>query len=184
MLPASDSSRRAPVHTRTIRFEVYLRDDGLYDIVGRLVDVKSADCHLPSGVRRAGEPIHDMSIRLAFDRNLNIVEAVPASDTIPYGRSCENAALECAKLVGLNFAKGYRKAVQHLLGGVRGCTHMTEMLLQFPTVAVQTVAGDRPGPEDGDEKPSPLDRCRALDTRGEAVREYFPSWYRGAKADA
>ena len=181
---ASASSRRSLVHTRSVRFPVYRREDGLHDIEGQLVDVKSIDCQLPSGLKKAGEPMHDMSIRLTFDRDLTIVAAVPASDTIPYGRSCRDATLDCAKLVGLNFANGYRKAVLKLLGGVRGCTHMSEMLLQFPTVALQTLAEDRPGATDADGKPFPLDRCRALDTQGEAVRQYFPSWYRGVKADA
>jgi hypothetical protein len=63
---------------------------------------------------------------------------------------------------------------------VRGCTHITELLGYLPTAAVQTFAGLRKREDEGDAKPFQLDRCHALDTRGDAVRRYYPKWYRGA----
>jgi hypothetical protein len=54
------------------------------------------------------------------------------------------------------------------------------MLGQFPTAAIQTMAGERRATDEA-RKPFQLDRCHALDTHGEAVRRYYPRWYRGAK---
>ena len=65
------------------------------------------------------------------------------------------------------------------LGGVHGCSHLTELVGLLPTVAVQTFAGLRREIE-GVEKPFQLDRCHALETRGDTVRRYYPKWYRGA----
>ena len=67
---------------------------------------------------------------------------------------------------------------------MRGCTHITELLGYLPTAAVQTFAGLRAREDQGPGKPFQLDRCHALETTGEAVRRYYPKWYRGdGKAD-
>jgi hypothetical protein len=43
------------------------------------------------------------------------------------------------------------------------------------------MAGEQVDNEDDGAKPFQLDRCRALDTRGPAVKRYYPRWYRGAR---
>ena len=60
------------------------------------------------------------------------------------------------------------------MGGVHGCTHLTELLGYLPTAAVQTFAGLRKREDEGDEKPFQLDRCHALETTTDTVREYYP----------
>ena len=71
-------------------------------------------------------------------------------------------------------------ALHEVAGGVRGCTHLTELLAFLPTAAVQTFAGLRREVEPHDKKPFQLDRCHALETSSETVRRYYPKWYRGA----
>ena len=64
------------------------------------------------------------------------------------------------------------------MGGVRGCTHVTELLGALSTAAVQTFASLQR--EDiGDGKPFQLDHCHALETTTDTVRRYYPKWYRG-----
>jgi len=50
---------RQRLHSRHVTYEGFQREDGLFDIEGRLVDVKDTDTMLLSGVRAAGEAIHD-----------------------------------------------------------------------------------------------------------------------------
>ena len=69
-----------------------------------------------------------------------------------------------------------QRVVVELLGGTEGCTHLTEMLSSFPTAAIQSMFRK---PRDQSAKPFQLDRCHALKTTGEAVRRYYPRWYRG-----
>jgi hypothetical protein len=177
-------AERSLIHTRSVRFEGFKRADGLWDIEGHLTDVKTVEARLASGVRPAGEPVHDMWIRLTIDRELNVLEAAAASDAVPYPGHCDDVTPAFHRLAGLNLARGFRKAVQDLFGGVQGCTHLTELLMQFPTAAIQARAGEKPDNEDQGVKPFQLDRCHALDTRGEAVQRYYPRWYRGAKTGA
>ena len=65
------------------------------------------------------------------------------------------------------------------MGGVRGCTHVTELLGSLPTAAVQTFAGLR-REDEGTHKPFQLDHCHALESTTDTVRRYYPKWYRGA----
>jgi hypothetical protein len=180
-LPAPTPARTL-VHTRRLRFEAYKHADGRWDIEAHLTDIKPLDYRLSSGVRAAGAPVHDMWIRLTIDRALNVVDAAAATDAMPYPGECDAMGAEYARqLVGLNLRQGFRKRVLERFAGVAGCTHLNEILAQFPTAAIQALAGEKVDNEDDGTKPFQLDHCHALDTRGEAVRRYYPRWYRGAK---
>ncbi len=173
-----DSVPRRRIHTRRIKLEGFLREDGLYELDASLSDIKDIDYLLASGLRPAGVPVHLMRIRIAFDTEFNIVEAFACSDGVPYPGSCDTIGPAYAQLVGLNLVRGFRRTVGEMFADVRGCTHMTELLGSLPTVAIQTVASFRRENEDTHEKPFQLDRCHALDTSADAVRRYYPKWYR------
>jgi hypothetical protein len=74
--------------------------------------------------------------------------------------------------------KGFKKKLAERLGGVRGCTHMTEMLAGMPTAAIQTFAGDMPEERADGGKPFQLDQCHALEIGSETVRRFYPKWHR------
>ena len=176
-LPVTDVEREL-THTRRVRFEGYKRADGLWDIEAHLSDVKNHDYDLKSGVRRAGQAVHDMWIRLTIDKQLNVIAAVATSDAVPYPGGCDTIAPAYSVLVGLNLKDGFRRRVGELLGRERGCTHLTEMLSYFPTAAIQTLAGSRrEEPPDG-RKPFQIDQCHALKSSSETVRALYPAWYR------
>jgi len=177
-LPDTEVARELR-HTRRIRYEGYKRADGLWDIEGHVTDIKNHDFELKAGVRRAGQPVHSMWIRVTVDRTLRIVDAVADSDAVPYP-GCETIAPAYQKLVGLSLVKDFRRRVRDILGGVQGCTHLTEMLGGLPTAAIQTFAGEM-APEEGEEnrKPFQLDQCHALETSSDVVRKYYPKWFKG-----
>jgi Protein of unknown function (DUF2889) len=180
-LPVTEVEREL-VHTRRIRYEGYKRADGLWDIEAHLTDIKNHDYHLKTGVRRAGQPVHSMWLRITIDGSLNIVDAVASSDAVPYPGGCEEIAAAYRKLVGLNLSLQFRKKAKELLGGTRGCTHLTEMLAGFPTAAIQSFAGEMKEEQDDGTRPFQLDQCHALETSGETVRIWYPKWYRGKAA--
>ena len=181
-LPISEIEREH-THTRRVRFEGYRRADGLWDIEAHITDVKSHDVKLKTGVRRAGLPIHDMVVRVTIDRKFNVVDALAVSDAVPYPGGCENIAPAYRKLIGLNLVKKFRDAVKERLGGVQGCTHITEMLSGMPTAAIQSLAGELREERPPGRKPFQLDHCHAMDTTGETVMKWYPEWYQ-AKAKA
>ena len=114
------------------------------------------------------------------DADYNIVEAAACSDRVPYPGMCDTIGAAYRRLVGLNLVRGFRRTVGEMFADVRGCTHITEMLMSLPTAAIQTFATFRRDDDDDGTKPFQLDRCHALETSSEAVRRYYPKWYRRA----
>lgn len=182
-MPLPTPVSRSLRHTRAIEVQAYARDDGLWDIDAHLTDVKRIDVKLASGLRPAGTPLHDLSLRLTIDRNLTVVDAHAASDAVPYPGHCDTIGAAYKSLIGLSLMKGFRLALKERLGGVLGCTHLTELAQVLPTAALQAYANDVIQTRDGDTddeqlpyKPFQLDRCHALRTDAGAVAKYYPRW--------
>ncbi len=184
-MPLSPStSRRALKHTRAISIEAFAREDGLWDLDAHIIDRKTRDIKLASGVRAAGSALHDLSLRITIDTNFTIVNAEAASDAVPYPGFCNVIGPAYSKLIGLNLMKQFRQAVKERFSGVNGCTHLTELAVLLPTAAVQAFAGDvidtrdsSDGADDAISKaPFQLDRCHALRLDGPAVVQFYPRW--------
>ncbi|MFN4063996.1 DUF2889 domain-containing protein [Azoarcus communis] len=169
---------RERVHVRRIEIEGYRREDGLLELDASLVDVKDQDYPIASGVRPAGEPVHLMRVRITLDQSFTILAAEACSDRVPYPGDCDTIGPAYQQLVGLNLVRGFRKTVGEMFADVRGCSHLSELLLSLPTAAIQTFATFRRDNEDHGEKPFQLDRCHALETSSAAVQRYYPRWYR------
>jgi hypothetical protein len=125
-----------------------------------------------------------MWLRLTIDRHLTVLDACASSDAVPYPGGCETIAPAYKRLIGLNLAKGFGKTVRQLFGDVKGCTHLTEMLIGLPTAAIQTFAGEMPEERADGRRPFQLDQCHALDTRSETVKRWYPKWHRKEKTPA
>jgi len=166
------------LHLRSVALEGFKRSDGLWDIEARIVDTKDQDYPLSSGLRRPGEAVHDMSVRVTIDAKMNILEAAACTDAAPYLGHCDSVPPDYSRIVGLNLFHGFRKAVKDLYGGTRGCAHVSELLMQLPTVALQTFASEVLDNDDSKHKPYQLERCHALAAHSEAVRRFYPRWYR------
>lgn len=171
---------RSLAHTRRIEVQGYLRDDGMFDLDARLTDEKAADYLLASGIRKAGDPVHDLFIRVTIDTAFEVVDVEACSEWVPYPGGCDTIGPAYRALIGLNLVRGFRKAVSEMFSDVRGCSHLTELLASLPTAAIKTVATFRRDTGEGENggKPFQLDRCHALETTSPTVMRYYPRWYR------
>jgi hypothetical protein len=171
--------QRRLAHTRSIQVDAYAREDGLWDLVARIRDVKQRELHLEWGVRPAGEPLHDMELTVTIDLRLNIVAVQARTLAAPYVGTCDSFPEVYQQLVGLNLLFGFRNAVRERVGGNRGCTHITELAGVLPTVAIQAFAGEVVKIDPNSESmPMQLDRCRALALDGPVVARLYPRWSR------
>jgi hypothetical protein len=185
-LPTAAPERQLK-HRRNIDVQIYARGDGLWEVDARITDVKTRDALLAEKVRAAGQPIHDMLLRVVVDEQCNILEAGSSSGAMPYPGQCDDHGDAYRHLVGLNLLKGFRRAVMARLGGVRGCTHLTELTQVLPTAVVQAFAGeviDTRGSHPESERPFQIERCHALRADGPVVREFYPRWYQTTPARA
>ena len=100
-MPLSKPAHRRHMHTREIVCRGYKRDDGLWDIEGRITDTKSYSFpNRDRGGIAAGEPLHDMLIRLTMDGDRTIHKAEAATEHSPYN-ICPHVTESFSKLEGL-----------------------------------------------------------------------------------
>jgi len=182
-MPLSQSTtQRTLKHTRAITVEAFVRDDGLWDFDARITDHKPRDIQLASGIRPQGQALHDLSLRVTVDLQLNIVDVGACSDAVPYPGYCEAIGPDYKKLIGLNLMKQFRHGVRERMAGIKGCTHLSELAQILPTAAIQAFAGDVFDTRDAasnstdSQQPFQLDRCHALRLNGPAVVQYYPRW--------
>ena len=183
---------RQPIHTRRITFQAYLRDDDLWDIDCELSDTKAMDTMREIGVRKAGDPVHLLRVRLTVDDSFTIRAVQTATPAIPF-TECSVAADEpMQKLVGLTMGLGWRKKIEAAIGGVGGCTHLRELVFNAATAAFQTIpgyrerqrsGGSRPAAGPGDQPPFYMGKCMTWAFAGPVVQRTAPMFYRIRKSD-
>ena len=204
-MPLSAPAAREKQHTRSIMIDGYRRDDGLYDIEAHLTDVKTfGQTNYDRGFIPAGEPVHDMRLRLTITDTMEIVGSEAVSDLTPY-KMCPTAAPNFARLVGMRIKAGFLRDANHAVGGTIGCTHLRELLQQMATTAFQTINPARvrtemraegtepqPGSDAVDARitekmggpPKILNTCIAYSDAGPLVKRRWPLLYTGPNAEA
>lgn len=138
MLPAPIP--RKEMHCRRIVCRGYLRDDGLWDIEGELLDTKAETFALYMRMVPPGEPLHLMAVRLTVDDELNVKDVLVDQEHTPYP-ICHDAAAPMRRLIGKKIGPGWRQAIKESLGGSKGCAHLRDMLAAMAPVVYQTVPG-------------------------------------------
>lgn len=185
-MPLPAPAPRKLKHTRAIECTGYEREDGLWDIEGHLVDTKTyVHTRRDGGCERApGEPVHNMWLRLTIDLDFKIHDIEAVTDDGPYA-ICGNITPNFKALVGVTIGAGWRREIVARVGGVKGCTHLVELLGPLGTVAFQATGRAREAHNAGKpltKKPYQLNSCHVYDDSSEAVRERWPQYYNGPKA--
>lgn len=200
-MPLSPPVGRQHLHTRRVTCQGFFRDDGLWDIEGRITDEKAYEhANEWRGPLQPGDFVHDMSIRLTVDHRFTIVDVEAVTDKSPYP-ICAGIAPDFKKLIGLRIGGGFHREVRARLGGTHGCTHIVELLGPVATTAFQTVSSgkakqlnrafrERMGHDVRSEeaqprrKPYVIDTCHAWASDGPVVRRWAPDFYTGPDAEA
>ena len=100
-MPLSPPVGRQHLHTRRVTCQGFYRDDGLFDIEGRITDEKTYEhANEWRGPLGPGDFVHDMSIRLTLDHRFTIVDVEAVTDSSPY-RICGDITPNFKKLIGL-----------------------------------------------------------------------------------
>ncbi len=179
---------RRHIHQRSIVFNGYLRDDGLWDMEAELLDLRQYDY-----VRRDESPapapgtVHNMLVRMTLNDAM-VIQAIHSSlPTTPFGE-CLLAADPLQKLVGARLGGGWRRTIDEAMGGVAGCTHLRELLFNMATAAFQTIpvyrsnirraSGDVEVKPVSLRKPPPhFGKCMSWDFNGPVMQRVAPEFY-------
>ncbi|MDM0103464.1 DUF2889 domain-containing protein [Variovorax sp. J22R24] len=180
--PTLPPATRRLLHTREIVCRGYLREDGLLDVESTMKDVTPEGSDLFFKRLGAGEHLHRMRITMTVDTDLVIrqlqvhTEAAPT----PY---CADSNPAYRGLEGMKIGPGFTRKARALVGGTKGCTHLTELLGPLATTAMQALfalrretgslrsAHQAGGPLP---KPSLAGMCQAYREDGEALKIIWP----------
>jgi hypothetical protein len=176
-MPLSPPAPREKLHTRSIQIDGFRREDGLFDIEARLDDTKTyAFANEDRGEVRPGEKLHGMLMRLTIDEDMTVVACEANTEFGPYA-VCPAITPNFARLAGLRIGPGWNRKVKEVVGGVRGCTHLVELLGPMATVAFQTLvvlrrkkAASAAGP------PAQINTCHAYAADGPLVARRWPDY--------
>lgn len=184
-MPLSPAVPRSLLHERTIECHGYRRDDGLWDIEARLLDTKTYDFENTDrgGKVAAGEPLHEMMLRVTLDDDFIIREVEAATLAGPFS-ICGDIVPAFSELAGLRIGAGFTAEVRRRLGGVHGCTHIVELFGPIGTVAYQTLFSAREGKAAADPartRPRVIDQCHALASDSPVVARLWPQFFTGKR---
>lgn len=196
----SEPTARRHLHTRRIVCQGFARDDGLWDIEGRLTDTKTYDFHNRwRGEVAAGTPVHEMNVRLTLDDGFTVKAIEVAMPATPF-TGCSAIEPDFQALVGERVGPGWNRRVSELVGGIKGCTHVTELLGRVAMAAYQTIPIElwrrakkaaKSDPELADKlkrgpvtRPYFIDGCHSWRRDGEVVRQEFPQFFASPKEDS
>jgi hypothetical protein len=177
---------RKLVHERRVVTRGFLRDDGLWDIEGEIIDEKGYDSvDRERGTLPAGAPYHNMCARLTVDNDLRIHAVATSMPATPFAY-CPGANEPTQRLVGISLTRGFRRAVEDAIGGVQSCTHLKDLIMSMATTAYQTIYSYQSQfmPElaratfNEETPPFFIDRCRTWERSTPVVALYYPKFYR------
>jgi hypothetical protein len=183
-MPLPAPQARSQLHTRAVVYRGYRREDGLWDIEAEMTDTKTyALDRSERGEMPPGTPIHGMAIRATVDDQMTIREISTAMDHTPFGE-CRAGVDPMQQMVGVTMGPGWRQAIEKALGGIRGCTHLRELLFNMATAAYQTVPVYRErlrrqsGVPEAENAAPPyhLGKCLAWDFNGAVVQRHYPKF--------
>ena len=183
-MPLTNPVKRKLTHTRVVTCHGYQREDGLWDIEGRIVDTKPYRFKNRDrgGWIEADEALHDMSIRLTINLDLEVQDAEAVIDASPYNY-CQSVITVAKNLIGLRIAPGWTDKSKKAMGSNRGCTHLTELLGPIATTAIQTIVSEKMKRSEG--KPQSgatafLNSCHSYAADSPVVELHWPEHYQAS----
>ncbi len=182
----------APRHlhqNRNIPCAAYQREDGLWDIEGKVLDTHNFDFTTAWGREvPTGTPMHEISLRWTIGADLTIREVAASMDAVPYPPVCPNALPPFQQLVGLTVGRGFLKEVRARIARSDGCTHLFTVIEDMANMAMRSVAAHvltgtkswGANVPEATDRPSPLlNTCHAYSAPSPVAKILWPAFYTG-----
>lgn len=177
---SAEAVTREERHFRRIDMRGYARSDGLFEVVGHLTDLKPAAFAPMAGLMfEPGKPMHDMGVRLVFDKDLLVHDVETFTDAAPFA-PCPGGGASLKAMIGVRIGAGWTSEIRKRLPRPDTCTHLRELLIRMATTAIQTTVEVRrgePEPVDANGRPRRIDSCYAYAANREVVMERWPRFH-------
>ena len=126
-----------PFHSRSIEMKTYALDDDTILVEGWLREDRFEPVFALTGEKIEQGPVHHMAIRLKLGGTPpSILDAEAEMVHVPL--DCCHSTLETINnLIGLEISAGFKKKVRAMMGGEKGCVHLTHLLTVMSQAAFQ-----------------------------------------------
>lgn len=177
-MPLPTAVNRERIHRRSVVCDAFRREDGLWDIDAYMSDVKDhkTEANVEGRTVEAGDPFHDMGLRITIDQRFLIHEVHATMDATPF-KMCPRITGAFKKLEGTRIGPGWSQKTKDLLSGVQGCTHLYDLLKPVSTTAIQAIF---PMLNDNIKQMAfglVINSCHSWGESSQVVRDHFPQFY-------
>jgi Protein of unknown function (DUF2889) len=152
MSSLKDKIKGEPIHRRVLDLRTFPVGDAKIIVEGSLRDERFRAIYEISGQKREKGVIHDLVIRLlAGGSPLKIEDAEAEMPHVPR-ELCKTTGESIRKIIGLEIRSGFGERVHKMIGGVRGCAHLTHLVVVMAQEALHgfwTHKMSKPGPPPG-----------------------------------
>lgn len=170
--------KKERIHKRNIEISTYSCDDNNIVVEGILKDDRFVSYHTMSGDTLPPKTVHHMIIRLLVEMpSLNIAEIEVEMPCFPH-EECPNVKGVMEQLAGMKIAPGFTAKVRRLIGGNKGCAHLTTLIFAMAPAAMQGYWTSRAQKPSSDSPVPPLliekyliDTCRVWRKGGPLAKE-------------
>lgn len=180
----SADEQRELVHTRQISCRAFRLKNGFLEIEAALSDEKGQEVPFRSRPTvQVGQLMHRMTLTLTIDDDYQIRDVRVETLEAPWP-PCGETDAAYRRLVGLRLNAGFTRKMRDLLGGVQGCTHVTELVSQAANTYMQASWPDRVARQvavSADPRCWPdkstltfVDQCHAWRQDGETLLREYP----------
>lgn len=134
-----DKAAIRKIHTRQIEVATYKCASDTFIIEGVLKDDRLADSYGPTGNLRPPGTVHHLIIRMQVKSSSFFIEDIEVEmPTLPNEFCIET--IKCLDPIkGMKIVSGFTLKVKRLVGGVKGCVHLLELLTAMAPAAFQGV---------------------------------------------
>jgi hypothetical protein len=164
----SEAKAAKALHRRSINHQTWQHEDGVMEIESRLIDSKAYDTHI--GFNRplpAGEPVHDMTIRVLLGPDGVIRNIRLRMDSAPF-EICPEVIGRFEDLKGASMGQGWNDFLSMRFSGAGGCRHLVDLLRGMGTVVFQSAHGRDWTPESLERM---TDSCHAFRQDGPVIAQ-------------
>ncbi len=168
------------IHNRNLDICSYRIDDAHMLITGEFKEKNLVTVYESSGESVAPHVFHHMQIQMIIEiAELKIIDIHVKIPGAPHGDICREMENSLAEIKGLRIAPGFTSKVKKTAGGIKGCAHLTTLLLSMAPAVLQgywVFEGQKESADQESEfdvKPYLLDTCWAWRKEGPLIEKYF-----------
>ncbi len=125
------------IHTRVISLSTYPAKDDCIIVEGILKDDRSVNVFIATGEKKPPGTIHQMIIRMLVGPPAMTIQDVEVEMRDVPREQCLETKNTIERLIGITVQSGFTARVKELIGGNKGCAHMTTLVTSMGQEIVQ-----------------------------------------------